>query len=106
MKNQKETEIIMDLIMHGGNAKSSAMEAIYEAKKGNFELAKSKILDANSSLSKAYNSQTKLLSEEANGNKNIISLLMVHGQDHLMNAITFIDLAKEVIEIYERISKI
>lgn len=103
VENQKEMEVIMNLIMYGGDAKCNAMEAIDAAKNGDFELAKSKILDANSSLSKAHNSQTQLLSEEANGNQSIISLLMVHGQDHLMNAITFTDLAKEVIEIYERI---
>lgn len=28
---------------------------------------------------------------------------MVHGQDHLMNAITFLDMAKETIELYQRI---
>lgn len=28
---------------------------------------------------------------------------MVHGQDHLMNAITFKDLATEVIDIYRKI---
>ncbi len=31
---------------------------------------------------------------------------MVHAQDHLMTSLTFIDLAKEVVDIHERLSKI
>ena len=34
-----------------------------------------------------------------------LSLLMVHGQDHLMTSIAFKDLAKEIVEVYEKISK-
>lgn len=103
VENEKNLEVIMNLIMYGGDAKSNAMEAIKAAKNGEFELADTKILDAESSLVKAHNSQTKLLSEEAKGNTTTVSLLMVHGQDHLMNAITFTDLAKEVINIYKKI---
>ncbi|ELU5588350.1 PTS lactose/cellobiose transporter subunit IIA [Clostridium perfringens] len=100
MENQKNMGVIMNLIIYGGNARSNAIEA---AKKGDFKLAKAKILDAESSLLKAHNSQTSLLSEEANGDLTIVSLLMGHGQDHLMTAITFIDLAKEIINVYEKI---
>ncbi|WP_369671184.1 PTS lactose/cellobiose transporter subunit IIA, partial [Enterococcus faecium] len=31
-------------------------------------------------------------------------LLLVHAQDHLMNAITFRDLAGEVVAIYQRLA--
>ena len=106
MENQKNLEVIMNLIMYGGDAKSNAIEAIQAAKNGEFELANTKILDAESSLSKSHNSQTELLSEEAQRNETIVSLLMVHGQDHLMNAITFTDLAKEFINMYDRIANI
>ena len=30
---------------------------------------------------------------------------MVHGQDHVMNAITFRDLAGEVVDLYRKISQ-
>ena len=33
-------EVIMGLIIHGGNAKSLSMEAIYAAKSGNFEIGR------------------------------------------------------------------
>ncbi|ENA0413451.1 PTS lactose/cellobiose transporter subunit IIA, partial [Listeria monocytogenes] len=37
---------------------------------------------------------------EARGEKAEVSLLLVHAQDHLMNAITFKDLAKEIVDLY------
>lgn len=96
-------EVIMGLIIHGGNAKSLSMEAIYAAKSGNFEEADAKLKEADESLVLAHHSQTSLLTQEASGDNVEISLLMVHGQDHLMNAITFKDLATEVIDVYRKI---
>ena len=54
---------------------------------------------------KAHHAQTQLLVQEANGEKAEFSILLVHAQDHLMNSITFVDLAKEMIEMYRRIEK-
>jgi cellobiose PTS system EIIA component len=105
LEEQMNLEVVMELIMYGGDAKSNAMEAIQAAKSGDFELAKSKILEAEASLTKAHHSQTEMLTKEAQGNQAIVSLLMVHGQDHLMTSMTFTDLAKEIIDLYSRIDK-
>ena len=99
-------EVIMGLIVNAGDAKSHAMEAIREAKTGNIEEAYQKIRNADKALVEAHHSRTSLLSEEARGNHIEISLLMVHSQDHLMTAIAFKDLAKEIIDLYKSISKI
>lgn len=103
MEDQENISVIMELIMYGGDAKSNAIEAIQAAKSGDFELAKMKIKEAESSLGKAHHSQTEMLTQEAKGKKNEVTLLMVHGQDHLMTSIAFIDLAKEIIDVYKRI---
>lgn len=104
MDGQEELlETIMGLIMHGGDAKSSAMEAIYAAKSGDFEEAESKLEKADEALRNAHKSQTALLTREASGDPVELSLLLVHGQDHLMNAITFKDLAVEVIDIHRKL---
>lgn len=42
----------------------------------------------------AHNSQTAMLTKEASGEHIPVTLLLVHSQDHLMTAITYIDLAK------------
>lgn len=106
MTESSNLEAIMGLIMHGGDAKGKAVEAIRAAKKGNFEEARDFLQQANKALNVAHNSQTTMLTQEASGNSVELSLLLVHGQDHLMTALTFIDLAKEVVEIYERMETI
>lgn len=104
MEGQEQLlETIMGLIMHGGDAKSSSMEAIYAAKKGNFEEAEQKLAHADEALGEAHKSQTELLTREAGGDTVELSLLLVHGQDHLMNAITFKDLAVEIIDIHRKL---
>ena len=105
MEDEKNLEVIMGLIMYGGDAKSNAIEAIQAAKSGDFELAKSKITDAEASLTQAHHSQTSMLTKEAQGERADVSLLMVHGQDHLMTSIAFTDLAKEIVDLYKRIDE-
>jgi len=56
-------------------------------------------------LIEAHHAQTGLLTQEASGDPVELSLLMVHGQDHLMTSIAFKDLAREIIEVYERLEK-
>jgi PTS system cellobiose-specific IIA component len=95
-------EIITELVVNGGDAKSKAIQAIRAAKKGDFDTAELKIKEANESLQKAHEFQTDIIQAETRGEKTAeMSLLMVHGQDHLMNAITTKDLAIEMIEMYK-----
>ncbi|HLQ40659.1 MAG TPA: PTS lactose/cellobiose transporter subunit IIA [Tetragenococcus sp.] len=100
---EKNLQASMGLIMHAGDAKSSAMEAIAAAKKGNFDEARKKLTSADEALKQAHLSQTNLLTEEAQGNHTEITLLGLHAQDHLMTALTFNDLAKEIVDLYQRL---
>ncbi|MEC1636155.1 PTS lichenan transporter subunit IIA [Bacillus mojavensis] len=102
--NEKMEQIIFQIILHGGNGRSSAMEAIAAAKNGDSEEARNKLQDATDELSKAHHYQTELIQSEAGGEKTEMTLLMVHAQDHLMNAMTVKDLAAEFIELYEKIT--
>lgn len=97
--------IIMELIVNSGNARSRAMEAIEAAKNGNVVKAKEKIKESEEDLGKAHNVQTTLIQNEANGNKAEVSLLLIHAQDHLMNAMTIKDMAKEFVDMYDKFSK-
>ncbi|WEV51615.1 PTS lactose/cellobiose transporter subunit IIA [Lactobacillus sp. ESL0731] len=104
-KQQEALQAAMTLIANGGNAKSLAFEAIREAKKGNFEEARNKLKESDKSLLEAHNSQTAMLTREAQGNHTQVTLLTVHSQDHMMNAITFRDLAGEMVDLYEKLYK-
>lgn len=98
-------EIIMNLIIHSGEARSYCMEAMQTAKKGNIDDAKKLIEKAEDEISKAHNVQTSLLQNEAGGDKTEVTLLMVHAQDHFMTSMTFKYMAVEIIELHEQLHK-
>lgn len=96
--NNEQT--IMKLIMHGGNARSKCMEALEKAQQGDFIQSKELMQIVNAEINLAHEVQTDLIREEIRGmSKEPISLLMVHAQDHLMNAMTVRDLASVIIGI-------
>ncbi|WP_182201678.1 PTS lactose/cellobiose transporter subunit IIA [Paraliobacillus salinarum] len=99
-------EIIMGIIMHGGNARSAAMRAMAAAKKANFDEAEELLDISKKELGEAHKVQTNLIQGEARGEKTEVSLLMVHAQDHLMNAMTVRDLAEEIIDMKKIINSL
>ncbi|MBO9129962.1 PTS lactose/cellobiose transporter subunit IIA [Bacillus sp. 165] len=100
--NSTET-IAFQIILHGGNARSDAMEAMQMAKSGDSTEAREKLLQAGEELKKAHKFQTELIGAEARGERSELSILLIHAQDHLMNAMTVKDLAEEIISLYEKI---
>jgi cellobiose-specific phosphotransferase system component IIA len=88
------TSKIFQLIINSGDAKSTAFEALIAAQKGDMDTAHSYICTAKEGLIAAHKIQTELIQKESGGEKQELSLLMVHAQDHLMTSI----LAKDIIE--------
>ena len=97
-------EIIMNLIMYSGEARSYAMEAMELAKNNKVAEAKELIQKSAEQLGEAHHSQTTLIQNEAAGKRAELSLLLVHAQDHLMTSMVVKDLGNEIIDIYERIN--
>lgn len=77
------------------------MEAITAAKQGDFIKAKEKLQESAESFQAAHKIQTSLIQGEIRGEKSDITLLMIHAQDHLMNAMTVKDLAIEFVDLYQ-----
>lgn len=100
MENQEQ--IVFQLILFGGNGRSAAMEAIAAAKQGDVRKARGKLQEAADALNEAHKLQSSLIQAEVKGEKQGVSLLMVHAQDHLMNALTVKDLAAEFVDLHER----
>ncbi|MGL4561805.1 MAG: PTS lactose/cellobiose transporter subunit IIA [Brevinema sp.] len=94
MTNEKLEEIVMGLVGFAGEGRSLSIEALRFARKGEFDKADEAFKAANEVLLEAHHIQTELIQNEINGHSIEVSLLMVHAQDHLMNAL----LAKELIE--------
>lgn len=97
-------EMIMNLIIHSGEARSYAMEAMQLAKAGSFAEAKELVEKAATQLGEAHHSQTALIQKEAGGDKVEVSLLLVHAQDHLMTSMIVKDLAAEIIDLHEKLA--
>ena len=97
-------EVVMGLIINSGQARSLAYAALKQAKQGDFAAAKAMMDQSRMALNEAHLVQTKLIEGDAGEGKMKVSLVLVHAQDHLMNAITFRDLAGEVVAIYQRLA--
>lgn len=98
-------DIIMTIIASSGEARSYSMEAIKKARNNELDIAEEYLKKANDSFLEAHKVQTKIIQDEINNKKNKVTLLMVHAQDHLMNAMTVRELAAEIILLYKRLEK-
>lgn len=96
--------MIMNIIVNAGNARSKFIEAIQYAKEGNIDKANDTITRAKEDLNLAHDVQTEFIQNEAAGEGKEVTLLMVHAQDHLMNAMTVRDFATEIVELYAKIN--
>ncbi len=92
--------VVFHLIAHSSDAKSASMESIKHARKGDYEKAYLCIKKATESISEAHKIQCELMEKESKGRKTELSLLMVHAQDSLVNAVTIRDMAQEMVNIY------
>lgn len=98
-------EMVMNLVVEGGNARSLAMEAIQRAKAGDFAEAEALLRECDEAFNEAHRAQTDLIQSEINGEHIQVMLLMVHAQDHLMDAMVVKDLAREFVDLYKRMGE-
>ena len=99
-------EAAFNIITYAGNARGIAMEAIETAKEGNFKEARQQIQEARDEMNNSHNYQTELITYEANGEKNEITVLLVHSQDHLMTGMVVIDMAEQFIDVYAKMAEL
>lgn len=91
------------LISAAGTARSCNIEAIQEAKKGNFEKAEALIEEGKKQLINAHDVHNELLQFNANGGNIGSSMLVMHSEDQLMSTETLQILAIEFIDTYRRL---
>ena len=104
MEENEINQVAMVLIANSGDARSKFMEAIALAKDRYFDQAQDKFDEGKASLRLAHQAQTDLLTQEAGGERVALSLLLLHAQDHLMNAMTVRDFAQELLDLYQRLA--
>lgn len=97
-------EIAMMLIVHSGDARSLAFNALEAAKEGNFEQADDLLKQSTEKSLEAHHVQMDLLAKESSGEKLELGVLLVHAQDHLMTSMLAQELIKEIIQVYRKIA--
>lgn len=97
--------ICFQLITSVGDARSSFIQAIREAKKGNIDTAREMIKSGKEAFTQGHHVHTSLVQEEAAGEAAPWSLLLVHAEDQLMSAEAFSILSEEFVDLYEILLK-
>lgn len=95
-------EISFQIILHAGDARTKALQAIQQSNLGEAEEAKALLNEAKQCLKLAHKQQTELIQQEANGEKLELNVMLVHGQDHFSMAMTSIDLAEQMLKMNEK----
>ncbi len=103
-------EIVFNIILHAGEARTALIEAMNCTRTFDFQKSSEYLEKATKSIQKAHLSQSELIRKEVKGETQIVSLLMVHAQDHLATAISMKEMVHEMNEmmrsIDERLKKV
>ena len=95
-------EAVMEIIVNAGQSRSLCFEALHAARQGNIDEAKSLLREADGYARQAHKMQTKLIEQDAGEGRQLMTLIMVHAQDHLMNSLLASELSEEIIHLYQR----
>lgn len=102
MDKEQVAMIGFEIVAYSGEARSKFIEAIKKVKGGaTQEEVEQLIEEGNESLNLAHNSQTKILTKEADGEDIELGFIFIHGQDHLMTTILLKDVLEFLMDIYE-----
>jgi PTS system cellobiose-specific IIA component len=93
-------EIIYNLVLHGGNARAEAYEALEAAEEGRFDDAKKHLEKADEEFYEGHDYQNKLVQGKQS---QVPNFLVVHAQDQLMTALAEKNLISRLINLYKRV---
>lgn len=91
------------LISAAGTARSCNIEAIKEAKKGNFKKAEELMKEGKDNYLSAHEVHSELLKLKNNKEDTGILILVMHAEDQLMSAEMLAILAEEFINTYKKL---
>lgn len=95
-------KIVLNLILHGGNARGKAYEAIDAAEEGDFELAEKNLEEADEEFYEGHVYQNLLIQGQLEKD-TAPNFLIIHAQDQLMTALAEKNLIKRQIALYKRV---
>lgn len=103
--NEATVQSAMSIILHAGDARVACKESLDALAIADVELAKIKIKKAQKKITEAHKVQTDAIQVETRGEESEYSLLFAHAQDTLMTIYSEINIAKQLIKIFEAFDK-
>ena len=100
MDKDKLQSIAFEVITLASEAMDFCFKSLNAAKKGNAKESEILMDQYDEVISKAHKAQMSLITSEAKGIEMPYSIIMVHAQDHLMQAIFIQRVVKEMIEVH------
>lgn len=97
---------VMELIIYAGEARSETMEALRAARNREWLRADALLAAASDAARQAHRIQTQLIGADEGQGKIPVNLIMVHAQDHLMNAMLCREMVEELIALYREIDQL
>ena len=97
--------IAFQIISNVGSARSAFVNAIRAAKTGDFARAEKLIEEGEADFLTGHKAHQQLLTNEAAGAAAPVTLLLAHAEDQLMSAEAFKILAREFIDLYQRVEE-
>lgn len=95
-------QIVFKLVLHAGNARGIAYEALDAAEEGDFEKADELLDQSEEEFIKGHEYQTMLVQGKVDQAPNF---LVIHSQDHLMTAMAEKNLIKRMVKLYKRLEE-
>lgn len=102
---EKEYELAFNIIVLAGESRSLSNESMDATENFDFESSENLIKKAQEQFYECHKLHAELLTNEANGNKYDVNIIMVHAQDHLTLATMAIDNAKRLLKLYKKLKK-
>lgn len=104
IKDSKTIEIATKVILFAGNARDLISKALNAAYEDDFDTARDFIAKAEDEIRSAHRIQTEIIQSEARGETVDLSLLLTHAQDTLMVSLSEINMAKQMLRLYQKIN--
>jgi len=94
-------QICFEMICHVGDARSSFVEAIQQARQKNFSQALELIENGKLNYHLGHAVHARLVQKEMEEEVNHLSLILVHAEDQMMSAENFKILSEEFLLMYQ-----
>lgn len=98
--------IAFQIIAAVGSARSNFVEAIRQAKIGEFEQAEKLIKEGEKFFLEGHKAHSTLIQKEASEENSEVSLILLHAEDQLMSAETLKIVADELIEVHRELTEL